>query len=102
MWLLLKTRSGTSFDPDLKQTMKLLVTVIVPAISRQYDVLVPKNIKIRVITPLIAEMVEDLSNHMYVATGQEFLCALEKNTLLRQNETLESYGIQNGDHLVMT
>lgn len=82
--------------------MKLLITVIVPAISRQFDILAPKDLKIRSITPLIAETVEELSNHMYVATGQEFFCSVEKNSLLRQNETLESYGIQNGDHLIMT
>ena len=82
--------------------MKLLITIIVPAISRQFDVLVPKDLTIRTITPLIAETVEELSGHLYVASGQEFLCSAEKKTLLRQSETLESYGIQNGDHLVMT
>lgn len=82
--------------------MKLLITLTVPAISRQFDILVPKDLKIRSITPLIAETVEELSGHMYVATGQEFFVCVEKNTLLRQNETLESYGIRNGDHLVMT
>lgn len=82
--------------------MKLLIALNVPAISRQFDVWIPKDLSIRVITPLIAETVEELSGHMYVATGKEFFVSVEKNTLLRQNETLESYGIRNGDHLIMT
>lgn len=67
----------------------------------KYDILVPGFLRIRNITALIAETVENLSNHIYVSSGAECLCSADKNILLRPNATLEQYGIQNGDHLVM-
>lgn len=81
--------------------MKLLVNVSVPAIGEKYDVLVPAFLRIKSVTLLIAETVENLSNHMYVLSGEECLYSADKNILLRPNATLEKYGIQNGDHLVM-
>ncbi len=81
--------------------MKILINVSVPAIGEKYDILVPDFLRIRVVTSLIASTVESLSDHMYVPSGEECLCSAEKNILLRSNATLEKYGIQNGDHLIM-
>ena len=81
--------------------MKILINVYVPAIEMKYDILVPNFLRIRNITALIAETVENLSNHIYISSGAECLCSADKNILLRPNATLEQYGIQNGDHLVM-
>ena len=81
--------------------MKILVNVSVPAIGEKYDVLVPDFLRIKSVTMLITDAVESLSNHMYVSSGEELLCSADKNILLRPNATLEKYGIQNGDHLVL-
>lgn len=81
--------------------MKILINVYVPAIEMKYDILVPSFLRIRNIASLIAETVENLSNHIYISSGAEYLCSVDKNILLRPNATLEQYGIQNGDHLVM-
>ena len=81
--------------------MKLLVNVHIPAISESYDILIPDTLRIKAVVTLIAGAVEDLSNHLYVASGEECLCSVEKNIMLRHNTTLEKYGISNGDHLVL-
>lgn len=81
--------------------MKLLINVFVPAISEKYDILVPASLRIKSVVSLIAESVEDLSNHLYVTSGEECLCSVEKDILLRPNATLDKYGIKNGDHLIM-
>lgn len=81
--------------------MKLLVNVYIPAIAESYDILVPRSMRIKNVVTMIASSVEGLSNHLYVASGEECLCSADKNILLRSNATLEQYGIQNGDHLVM-
>ena len=81
--------------------VKILVKVSVPAIGEEYDVLIPDFLRIKSVTPLIAEAVENLSNHMYISSGGEHLCSADKNILLRPNATLDKYGIKNGDHLVM-
>lgn len=81
--------------------MKILVNVSIPAISENYDIWVPATLRVRTIASLIAEAVEGLSNHLYVASGKECLCSVEKNIQLRSNATLEKYGVKNGDHLVL-
>ena len=81
--------------------MKLLVNVQIPAISENYDILVPSTIRIKGVATMIAGAVEELSNHLYVASGEECLCSVEKNIMLRYNATLERYGIKNGDHLIL-
>lgn len=81
--------------------MRILVNVSIPAISEKYDILIPDDLRIKMVVNLIASTVKNLSNGLYVVSGEECLCSVEKNILLRHNATLEKYGIQNGDHLVM-
>ena len=81
--------------------MKVLVNIHIPAISKEYDILVPDSLRIKNVVSLIANTAETLSNQMYVASGEECLCSLEKDIVLRNNATLEQYGIRNGDHLIM-
>lgn len=81
--------------------MKILLNIYVPAIGQKYDVLVPNFLRIKSVTTLVASAVENLSDHLYVSSGEECLCSAEKNIVLRANATLEKYGIRNGDHLVM-
>lgn len=81
--------------------MKLLVNVHVPAVSKRYDMLIPDSLRIKLVTTLIVQTVEELTNHLYVSSGEENLCSLERGNLLRQNATLEQYGIENGDHLIL-
>ena len=81
--------------------MKILVNVYVPAISRSFDVLIPDFLKIKTITSMIAHTVEDLSDNLYVSSGEEHLFLREKEILFRGNTVLSKYGVQNGDHLVL-
>lgn len=81
--------------------MKILVNVFVPAIGEKYDVMVPVFLRIKIVTALIASAVENLSNHLYVSSGEECLCSIEQGIRLRQDVTLEKYSIGNGDHLII-
>lgn len=81
--------------------MKVLVNIYAPTISQNYDVLIPDSLRIKTVVTLVAETLEGLSNHTFIASGHERLCSVEKNILLRDNATLEKYGIKNGDHLVI-
>lgn len=81
--------------------MKILVNVYVPAILQGYDILVPDDLRIKNVVSLIVSVVAESSAQLYIPSGEECLCSAEKNILLRANATLEKYGIQNGDHLVL-
>ena len=80
---------------------KILVLLEVPSISKGYDVYIPDFLEVKELTALIIKAVEQMSDHQYVSSGHEFLCVKEKNLLLKQGETLEKYGIKNGDHLIL-
>ena len=81
--------------------MKTLVNVSVPAISKSFDVLIPGFLTVKDIVPLIVCAIEELSNNLYVSSGHELLCLKERDILLNQDEVIENYGIENGDHLFL-
>lgn len=81
--------------------MKILLNLRVPAIKKEFDMFVPDDLRIKVVTTLIAQSIEELSNHQFVSSGNECICSMEKDIVLRPNATLASYGIQNGDHLIL-
>lgn len=81
--------------------MKRLVTLSVPSVSARYDVLIPDTLLVRELIPLLLNAVDELSNHGYVSSGQELLCAEEKEMLLQEDQPLYAYKIKNGDHLLL-
>lgn len=80
---------------------KIIIHLIIPAISQEYDLYIPTTISIKELTDLMVRAVKEITNNLYVSSGKEFLCLKEKNILLIQEFTVESYGIQNGDHIVL-
>ena len=81
--------------------MKILVNVHIPAISERFDMLIPDSLRIKTVVSLITNTIVTLTNHPYISSGEEILCSVEKGILLRNNATLERYGIKNGDHLII-
>ena len=80
---------------------KALVNLFVPSIGEQYDVRIPTFLTVKEVSDLLARLLADLTDHQYVSSGQEFLCSMDQNLLLRQECTLYDYGIVNGEHLML-
>lgn len=80
---------------------KVLVNLFVPSIGARYDVYIPTFLTVGEISQLLAEILDRLTNHQYASSGEEFLCSLDKNLLLRQEHTLHDYGVVNGEHLML-
>ena len=80
---------------------KLLITLEIPSMGEQFDMLAPADVEVRVLAPLLAEAAAELSDHRYVPSGSELLCSRERAMLFRQDGTLCSYGVRNGDHLML-
>lgn len=81
--------------------MKILVNVHVPAISKNYDMLLPGTLSVQSITELIARSMEELTNHLYVSSKGEKLCLVEREIILQPESTLEENSVENGDHLMI-
>lgn len=81
--------------------MKKNVSVEVMPLAEFFDVLLPGDMQIGSLIPLICRSIKELSDNRYVISGSELLAWREKNLLLRMDTTLDSYGIENGDHLML-
>lgn len=80
---------------------KLLVNLSVPSICESYDILIPDFMRIRVLTPILAGLVAELSSDRYVVSGKECLCIREHSKSLDRRSTVKECGIRNGDHLLL-
>lgn len=80
---------------------KILVNLTIPALSESYDLLIPDFLKIRVLMPMVADAVTELSSGQYISSGKESLCCRELSKALDQGSTLRECGITNGDHLYL-
>ena len=80
---------------------KKIIHLLVPAINQEYDIYIPAEITIKELTELIGRAVEEVSGKQYISSRTEFLCLQEKSLVLVQEATVQSYDIQNGDHIVI-
>ena len=80
---------------------KILLSIECPAISNIFDVYVPASLTVKEAARLLGKGLEEISNHRYISSGNEFLCKKEDRILLKEELMLKDYGIQNGDHIVI-
>lgn len=80
---------------------KVLICLEVPSIRRWHEMLVPEDLDVRTLLPLLIKAVTDLSAGAYVSSRHEFLCAKRQQILFDEDATLRSCGICNGDHLLL-
>lgn len=80
---------------------KVLVNVTCVALGESHDVFVPKAITVGQAGVLLGQVMEEVSNHRYIASGTELICADDGKRLLGRSAIFGTCGIQNGDHLVL-
>lgn len=81
--------------------MKILVNVSVPAILKEFDMLIPDYMMIKDITSLIVEAIAERTASEYQTSKEEVLCYKEKNIVLNLDSTLKSSGVRNGDTIIV-
>lgn len=79
--------------------MELLLNIVVPSISENYDVLLPDFLPVCELMPLISDAVKEMSEHRYKSSGSEILCC--DGIILSSQHTLKHYAVANGDHLML-
>lgn len=80
---------------------QVLINLYIPSLGQKYDVFIPTFLTFRELCGLLGEGVETLSQGQYRSSGQEFLCSLERNQILREECRPKDYQIQNGEHLIL-
>lgn len=80
---------------------KILIGIFVPSIQESFDLLVPSGMPVQELSGLIAKGLEQVTDGHYKRSGKELLCLKEPERLLSLTATLESYGITDGDKLIL-
>lgn len=80
---------------------KLLVTIEVPSVEQQFDLLVPPSLTPSLLRELLYQLLNELTVSAYVSSGRETLCRREDRKILPSEVSLEDSGIRMGDHLIL-
>lgn len=80
---------------------KILITLSVPSVEQDFDVLVPDFLPVREVIPLMAEAAAEITRQMYVSSGGEILCRKEPSMILEGEYTLQDYRVANGERLYL-
>lgn len=80
---------------------KICVILELPALKKEYDLLLPDYVLISTLTGLIASAVNELTNGAFIPTGRELLCKREGRQVLHPDYTLADYGVTNGMRLIL-
>lgn len=80
---------------------KILVNLTVPAIHESFDILLPDFIRVRQLTPVVAEAVAEVSYGRYVISGRERLCGGAPEKELEPDFTAAECGVTNGSKLLL-
>lgn len=80
---------------------KILITLKVPSVQMEQDVMIPDFLPVKEIIKLLTEAVADLTQNMYIPSGDEVLCRKTPEIILNERYTLQDYGVEHGEILYL-
>ena len=80
---------------------KVLIHLSVPAVQESFDLFIPQDIVIGQIITSMTEGISEMTHHRYTVSGKEMLILQDSSVPLCPDNTLNQYGIQDGDHLII-
>lgn len=80
---------------------KVLIHLFVPAVQESFDLFVPQDILIDQIIASMTEGIFEITHQRYSPSGKEMLIMENSSVPLCPENTLNQYGIQDGEHLII-
>ena len=80
---------------------RVLIELFVPAINDHFDIFAPSDVPIEKLNGIIANGVAEITNGIYVVSGQEHVCLREPRGVLDPALTLQDYGVTDGTPLYL-
>lgn len=80
---------------------KVTVEVYLPAAQRAFDVQVPADSRLSLVTELIGRTMEEVSDGLYRADAAAVLCERDTGEILNINMTVWELGLRNGSKLML-
>lgn len=80
---------------------RVTVEVYLPAAQKAFDVQVPADSRLSLVTELIGRTLEEVSDGLYCADAAAALCERETGDILNINMTVWELGLRNGSKLML-
>ena len=80
---------------------KKLVGLYVPAAQMHFDLLVPTELKIYVLTKLLVNGVAEMSEGRFVPSRKSMLTLRDPDILLHPDRTLSQYNVSDGTQMIL-
>lgn len=81
--------------------MRVIVSLVVPAINQKYDISLPTEITVWDAVRMIGNALGDISDGKYVTSSEELLCLKGADKPLDYKNLIGYYNIENGDTLIL-
>jgi len=79
----------------------ILVEVFVPALSKSYDLVLSKELKVGEILDLLGPIISELNHGHFLSSDQTVLCNRETGQVQDVNATVTSLNYRNGEKLML-
>lgn len=80
---------------------KVLIEINIPALKEHFDIFLPVDIQIGILSEVIADGVAEITDGRYVVSKCEQICMDEPIGLLCPTLTLQDYGAKDGMKLYL-
>ncbi|WP_449316124.1 EsaB/YukD family protein [Rubneribacter sp.] len=80
---------------------KVIVSVMLPASRNIYDFRIPKSMRVREASRLVAELLESRERSLFAASPDNALMEHDSGELLDPDSTIGRAGLTNGSRLVL-
>ncbi len=80
---------------------KILVRLLVPAVQETFDLFVPQDLEISVLTKLMSDGLETICKDRFSSAEISFLVQKDPDRLFEPSHTLMDYGVEDGAQLVL-
>lgn len=80
---------------------KVLISLIVPEQSLQYDLFVPMELPVKMLVPILLDGIASLTGRKVCTSGKEMLILKKANAVLHPDKELCRYPVLDGDTLIL-
>lgn len=78
-----------------------MITLKVPSVQMEQDVMIPDFLPVKEIIKLLTEAVGELTQNRYISSGEEVMCRETPDMILNERYTLQDYGVEHGETLYL-
>ena len=80
---------------------RVIVEIFLPAAGKKFDVRVPLDLNVGVLSGMISKALSDLSEGTYLPSKSSCLAWMETGALLDSTRTMRQCGVRNTSRLLM-